>query len=325
MRGRTCGTCASHWRAREARWCGRCGAPLQAGAQDRPRVRLRRPGLAGAGLLAAVALVGVTIGPSPRQHDPPGDRHVVLPARPGDPVRSLVPSRTEVRCRSSSYCTQIETASAHRGPFLGAATDGLLVLAEGPGVSAYELTSGRRRWHLDLEMNPMRPVPRVAAVEGEQAVAIAVPAGDVVAIDTRDGRIRWRKPAPGIEDVFAVRSDTPSWQATVRTREDNTSRITVVSLPPAPTPRPVPIAGNEAHPDAAPRCCDDLVADAARDGLDLRRIDGVPGGLIRVLHADTGRHVADLSLATYHGQRVATGRWLFVAPHRAVVVTGPTP
>ncbi|MEX2504861.1 MAG: PQQ-binding-like beta-propeller repeat protein [Egicoccus sp.] len=232
-----------------------------------------------------------------------------------------------MQCRSGTFCTEIDTTSAHRGPYLGAATGELLVLVEGRGLSAYELTTGARRWHLDLAINPMHPVPRVATVDGEAAVAVASPAGEVVAVDTRQGRIRWREPAPGIEDVFAVRADGESWLATVRTRRDNTSMLDVVTLPPAGDP-PAPGHGAD-EPDLdhvaaglrTARCCEALVAAAARDGLDLRRADGVPGGLIQVLHADTGRHVADLSLATYHGQRLAQGRWLFVAPHRAVVVT----
>ncbi|HSK23915.1 MAG TPA: PQQ-binding-like beta-propeller repeat protein [Egicoccus sp.] len=278
--------------------------------------------VAGSGLTVA-ALLAVLVGPGalhPRQT--PGTA-VVLPDLPDGSARPERPWRAAVRCRSATLCTEIRTASAHRGPYLGAATDELLVLVEGSGLSAYELTSGARRWHLDLDINPMHPVPRVAAVDGEAAVAVAIPTGEVVAVDTLDGRIRWRHPAPRIEDVFAVRADARVWQATVRTRQDNTSSYAVVPLPPTGAPPPEDRAAEVPRPEHDPRCCDALVAAAARDGLELRPTEGVPGGLIQVLQRDSGRHLADLNLATYHGERLAPGRWLFVAPHAAVVVTTP--
>lgn len=331
MRRRTCGTCGSHWRDRRARWCGHCGAPLQPAARQRRRDgRSSRvtAGAATAGVAAAVVAVALLVVVPDRWPDLTAqaapEASVVLPDRTMPPQGRVHDGRARLRCRSSTACTAIRTVSAHRGPFLGATTDDVLVLAEGTGLTGYDLHDGDPLWRLELDIDPMQPVPSLAAVRGGTAVVAAVASGELVAVDAASGHRLWTRSAPGVEDVFAVGTRADHWRATVRIRHDNRSSVAHLDLDPthaeSETVVDPPATATGVAVPIPVRCCAGLVTDAARDGLSLQSIPGMAGGLTVVRDAATGHVLADLPLATYHGERLSAGRWLFVAPYRAIVV-----
>ncbi|MFA9432371.1 PQQ-binding-like beta-propeller repeat protein [Egicoccus sp. AB-alg2] len=237
-------------------------------------------------------------------------------------------------CHTVHGCLHFTTDAPHHGPALAAATDELLVLAEGRGVGAYDLANGRRRWHTDLGIRADHPVPRVTAVRGAAAVLVSPRPGELVALAAADGDERWRGELAGNGEVLTARLVEGQWLLVVHVREGRHVRELVGTLPATDAALPwrdihgpdrrIVATTAVADPEDLDRTMAAVLAPlwrgAGGGSLQLRQVPGIPGGLVEVVETDSGRRLAGITYAAYHAERLGRDRWLVLAPRAALVL-----